>query len=138
VGGVTPPEDVRSPMVDVLRGLSILVVVLLHIDIRIPFAKSDVGVLIPQEINRARARLQRQPQTSARRTQSAPPTTTSHLALRPRRFASRGCRSVHRPGELTARQPQLARPRRAAAARRTAGLANASRGAPSRRARAPR
>jgi peptidoglycan/LPS O-acetylase OafA/YrhL len=42
----------RLPWVDVLRGLSILAVVLLHVDIRIPFANGAVGALIPREISR--------------------------------------------------------------------------------------
>jgi peptidoglycan/LPS O-acetylase OafA/YrhL len=48
----TPGSGARSPLVDVLRGLSILAVVLLHIDIRIPFAKSPGSALIPREISR--------------------------------------------------------------------------------------
>jgi len=40
-------ERQRLPYVDVLRGFSILAVVLLHIDIRIPFARSSIGALVP-------------------------------------------------------------------------------------------
>ncbi len=45
-------ERERLPYVDVLRGFSILAVVLLHIDIRIPFAKSSIGAVLPREVGR--------------------------------------------------------------------------------------
>jgi peptidoglycan/LPS O-acetylase OafA/YrhL len=38
--------------IDILRGLSILAVVLLHIDGRIPFAKSGLGSHLPSQVNR--------------------------------------------------------------------------------------
>ncbi len=44
--------DNRLPWVDVLRGLSILAVVLLHINIRIPFAQSALGSHLPREVSR--------------------------------------------------------------------------------------
>jgi len=44
--------DDRLPWVDVLRGLSILAVVLLHINIRIPFAQSAIGNHLPREVSR--------------------------------------------------------------------------------------
>ncbi len=43
----------RWQMIDNLRGLSILAVVLLHIDGRIPFAKSALGAHIPKAVTRA-------------------------------------------------------------------------------------
>jgi peptidoglycan/LPS O-acetylase OafA/YrhL len=46
----TEHGNVRSPLVDTLRGLSILAVVLLHVDIRIPFAKSAAGGVLPSQI----------------------------------------------------------------------------------------
>src|SRR6476469_10963942 len=42
----------RSPLIDIMRGLSILAVVLLHVDIRIPFAKGVMGAWVPRDISR--------------------------------------------------------------------------------------
>ncbi len=53
-----PPEastlksERRSHGIDVLRGISILSVILLHIDIRIPFAKSEFGTHLPHAVSR--------------------------------------------------------------------------------------
>lgn len=49
---MTDRTESRLPWVDALRGLSILAVVLLHIDIRIPISQSAVGAVIPREVSR--------------------------------------------------------------------------------------
>ncbi|HEX7797221.1 MAG TPA: acyltransferase [Vicinamibacterales bacterium] len=49
---LTDRADDRLPWVDVLRGLSILAVVLLHINIRIPFGQSAPGSHLPRAISR--------------------------------------------------------------------------------------
>ncbi len=46
------PDSPRLPWVDALRGLSILAVVLLHIDIRIPIAQSGIGALMGLYVSR--------------------------------------------------------------------------------------
>jgi peptidoglycan/LPS O-acetylase OafA/YrhL len=52
VAPATKNSSQRSHGIDVLRGLSILAVVLLHIDGRIPFAKSELGSHLPTAVNR--------------------------------------------------------------------------------------
>src|SRR5262249_13883473 len=49
---LTDRSDDRLPWVDVLRGLSILAVVLLHINIRIPFGQRALGSHLPRAISR--------------------------------------------------------------------------------------
>jgi uncharacterized membrane protein len=45
--GITQSDPSRSSDIDVLRGLSVVAVILLHINIRIPFAHSSIGALLP-------------------------------------------------------------------------------------------
>ncbi|MEO8360045.1 MAG: acyltransferase [Vicinamibacteria bacterium] len=47
-----PSPESRWPWIDTLRGLAILSVVLLHIDIRIPMAQSALGEWVPREVSR--------------------------------------------------------------------------------------
>lgn len=44
------PKGERNDAIDLLRGLSIILVVLFHIQLRIPFEASAIGALLPREV----------------------------------------------------------------------------------------
>jgi peptidoglycan/LPS O-acetylase OafA/YrhL len=47
--GIGRPKGERNDAVDLLRGLSIVLVVLFHIQLRIPFEASAIGAMLPRE-----------------------------------------------------------------------------------------
>jgi peptidoglycan/LPS O-acetylase OafA/YrhL len=45
-------KNYRNDGIDLFRGLSIIFVILLHINIRIPFNESPLGQILPESINK--------------------------------------------------------------------------------------